>query len=142
MTSIAGLMTWFGICIVRILFHCFRAWSTSLTFEPSGADLPPVPGRLERSRSRPGPPPVQIFPSTLRGVVRSHHDRRDPPPQRFLRLHSGPLGHGDLYHVLHPSDVRPDLVCRREFRDEEQVRQGRGYGLCHGLGRSDRGYLR
>lgn len=49
-------------------------------------DLPPLPSRLERSRSRPKPPPIQILLPTLRGMVRSRHDLPDPPPQRLLRL--------------------------------------------------------
>ena len=67
-------------------------------------------------------------------MVRSHRDLPDPPPQRLLRLPSGQLGHGDLHHLLHPVDVRPDLVRRREFRDEEQIREGRRDGLCYRLG--------
>jgi len=51
-------------------------------------DLPSLPGWLGRPGTRPKPPPIQILPPTLCGMVRGSVDRHNPPPQRLLRLSS------------------------------------------------------
>lgn len=122
MTSIAGLMTWLGICVVRVTIP--KKLNASLMMRIHDADLHPIPSRLERSRPRPEPPPIQILPSTLRGMVRHRHHRGNPFIQWLLCVPPRELGHGGFRHELHSFDVRSDLVRRREFRDEEQVCQG------------------
>ena len=91
MTAIAGLMTWFGICVVRIHFFplLLRLEYAVDTVPSLDVDLHPVPSWLEGSRSRSKPPPIQIPPPTLRGMVWSRRDRPNRPPQWLFRLPSG-----------------------------------------------------
>jgi len=119
MTSIAGLMTWFGICLVRTHSDCSRALDAPLMKMFHTTDLHPIPSRLERPGPRPGPPPVQILPPTIRSMVWPRHDRSNPSLQWLLCIPPRKLGHGELRHELHTFDVRSDLVRRRKFRDEE-----------------------
>ena len=89
MTANAGLMTWFGICVVRIHLHSFPAHIAPLTIcGPSRTDLPPLPSWLERPRSRPEPPPIQILPPTLRRVVWPRVYLYNPHLQWIFRLPS------------------------------------------------------
>ena len=142
MTSIAGLLTWFGICIVRVHPDHSQALGASLVTRSRVADLPPVPSWLECSRARPKPSPIQITPPTLRGMVWPRHDFHNPPPQWLLCIPPRELGHSGLRDELHTIDICSDIVWRREFRDEEQVRESRGHGLRYGVGRSDCGFVR
>ena len=142
MTSIAGLLTWFGICIVRVHPDCSQAPGASMMTRFCNADLPPIPSWLESSRARPKPSPVQILPPTLRGVVWPRHNLSNPSPQWLLRIPPRELGHGGLRDELHTIDICSDIVWRREFRDEEQVRESRGHGFRYGVGRSDCGFVR
>ena len=121
MTSIAGLMTWLGICVVRVHSNDPQFLKASLITGFHDTDLYPIPSWLERTRPRPQPPPVQSLPPTLRGMVRNHCDHSDPYLQWILCIPPGKLGYGGLRHELHPLDVRSDLVRRRQFRVEEQV---------------------
>ena len=86
MTAVAGLMTWFGIFVVCIDFQYLRVKTTPLTRRTLPTDVPPLPSRVGRPRSRSIPPPIQIPPPALRSMVRACIDRNNPPPQRVLRL--------------------------------------------------------
>ena len=79
MTSIAGMMTWFGICVVRV--HSNRLpTSMCVTNGEFLTDLSPVPSWLGGPRPSQKPPPIQVLSSTLRGMVRRGLDHRSPPP--------------------------------------------------------------
>lgn len=142
MSAIAGLMSWFGICVVSSRIILWTLHSILYLTDVGCLDVPQISCRMEKARLGSKQASVHDTLPALRRMVCDDFLYRHLHLQRIFRVSERLLGYCEFCDKLSPCDDSaarfPHCFGSHAIEDH----QTRGYGLRHGVSRDRGGYLR